>query len=319
MDLADMKKRIGNYLLDYLPKFKEGKTEDVRFMIPEGFEVDPSQAKIYPEAEFVDLHKERYDSFMEQLGEISKAELIERISSLDDLIFVDIGNMGVGRNFALHVARNNPSIDVRIYEPSSGVEDKWPDSFFKEITPTMVTFDKRVELEGADLSGSLNRLFDANGLGNAIFYDEFLTYDRIMELSEENVDKKLLLYFDRIDEFTARALLQAVNDADNVDVIVAPVINGHQYIDSFKDKVTESVRKYEEAIRGNIGHFKKPNPVDAHARLAIAARGYLAIDLAEQINGKVYKKADMSKWDAFNMPSFYISSIDLGQKRNLNY
>jgi thymidylate synthase len=277
-------KKVERYLGDYLAPFmEEGKTKDIHYFSND-IEISKAQLNSFLEDgyEEIDLHKTKFEQFYKELPTTNISEFINKVSNNDNSIIIDIASMDCGAKFGLVIAKRNPTINVRLYNPIQDESKK------------------------------------ENSLSNATYFNYEITKENLERILMTEKKKNIVIYSDRVCD-VANIIANVVGNHENCDVILGPLpqygTNRYQEDNNIQN-INKVIRDfYESPERRNLVAITG-NPTDhPTTRLFGAIHLYYALKLAKEISKsrpensvKIYKK-ELKKERIFEEPMFYVSTL----------
>jgi hypothetical protein len=303
-------KQIEKYLTDYLAPFVVNNvTSDIRFFDLAHRQISEYESKTHEIVAQVDYHKQRFESIQAKYENISKDEIVDYVSNLENVIILDIGSMTLGSKFGARVANKNKNAEVRVINPSI------PSYFYPALTTGRYgsfKFELNTFFDKDNPVNSINQFYKNNNLENMTFHPESIYSDGIKKIAQENPDKQIIINFDRIGPENSYDLAQISKTHKNTLTILSPVMNSTQKMIG-KDNVTQMINKYDSGIKDYKQNRNRDKIIDTHARLGIIGRAFLAEKISnEMANGSVvYNSSDVYKGYAFHHPTKIICSRPL--------
>ena len=316
---AELREITRAYISDYLGKFAaHGQSGDFSWIMnhnPESNLVDMLREEgIEP-----DMHKTRFDDMYSRVPESSTERFRESVSEMGDVVVLDIASCWYGKDFGLQVAAENPHAEVHVFNPRT--QGKFRPYLFKILGPDgNPILQEKTPFDVADQEGSVNRLYQRNGLDNIRYHLEGIGERDIERFAASG--KRVVLYSRNVPtqpvELTS-VLADAAATHDNVDVILMPLAN--MPVKAYHDDDTmQLINRYVAKLVGSQDSFETEEPDEsARARLAIAMNLHYSLKAAEHVEGAgVYKVTERKAGFPFHKAPFIVSTVPPSQKHKLS-
>ncbi len=306
MDLATRLKQTEMYLKRYLAKFAEnGQVSDINWVREDGIVLPQPMPPFY--GSFQDFHQTWFKAIYDTLPSATLRDFIEPVAALDSPIVIDIGGT-YGAEFSLWVANQNPSCEVKIFNPE--IYTPFPEYLFNSLsTENVFKLNIKTKQDPRNIERSVNKLFDTNGFQNVRFFKQSIGEENLRDLIESANGRKVLLYSRRTTTPLVPMLAETAGKYDNVEVLFAPIFFTNAFTRDDSDPVMSLISDYHGIGRnqdqGQIAHFQD----SARARLCAAMNQYVWLKAAIDSGADLYKEKHPQKGFPFHHPTHYISTI----------
>ncbi|MAG60866.1 hypothetical protein CL619_03715 [archaeon] len=311
MNLATRIEQTGQYLNRYLEAFIEEEQESDVCWIAENGTVAKNPFPPF-RGEYRDFHTSWFKGIYDSLPSVTLPEFAKAVAeSMDSPLIIEVGGL-YGSDFSLWAASQNPSAEVRIFNPVA--PSTLMEYLFNDIrAEELFKLKNKTPFDPNQRERSINRLFDANGLSNVRFVHQGIDYRKIQGLVEEAGNRQVLLYSRRPTRSPFNVIpiiLDIAQKYDNVELLMTPFIDGpavpKDSSDLVMQKIAKHMGKFQELPRTAI---HDPNE-SAVARIYLAMSQYVCLDFAQKVGAEVYREDHFIRPGyPFYQPTHHVSTV----------